>query len=78
MLDCDMAGVIAAMRGTPKPRHLRHCTTNPLDAVRPLPVLDIPFIKQKSTQPVESEADRQAWQEYTDSLADVNTWRDEL
>lgn len=73
MLNCDMAGVIAAMRGTPKPRHLRTATANPLDAVRPLPV-----ITQRAPVRMETAAERQAWQEYTDSLADVNTWRDEL
>lgn len=61
MLNCDMAGVIAAMRGTPKNR------------LNPQPV-----VRARLVQRMETPEELEAWQQYTDSLADVNLWRDEL
>lgn len=66
MLNLDMAGVIAAMRGTPKPRHLRSSWRNPFD------------VRSKPTEmTVLDPAEAQAWAEHQKLLAVLNEWRDD-
>ena len=62
ILDCDMAGVIAAMRGTPKPRRLK--VSRPEVFVPPTP--------KPTVDPLDP-----AWNRYFSELSEIDDWRDE-